>query len=75
MSGDKQLGDGHAHWHSAEESLTPNGMSCRKYHTLNNNFNYYIPQYDTEKHENGRGQVTNENGRVPYSQSGHQLHC
>ena len=26
MSGDEPLGDGHTNWHSAEESLTSNGM-------------------------------------------------
>ena len=55
MSGDEPLGDGHAYWHSAEESLIPNGMSCRKSHMINhNNFNYYTPQYDTNKHENAK---------------------
>ena len=28
MSGDEPLGDDHTHWHSAEESLVSNGMSC-----------------------------------------------
>ena len=37
MSGDEPLGDGHDDWHSAEEYLISNGMSCRKSHMLNHN--------------------------------------
>ena len=37
MSGDELLGDGHAYWHSAEESMISKGMSCRKSHMLNHN--------------------------------------
>ena len=28
MSGDEPLGDSHAYWHSAEESMISKGMSC-----------------------------------------------
>ena len=34
MSGDEPLGDSHTHWHCAEDSLTSNGMSCRKSHMI-----------------------------------------
>ena len=53
MSGDEQLGDGHASWHSEEELPTPNGMCLRKSHKLNyNNFNYYTLKFGIDKYEN-----------------------
>ena len=34
MSGDEPLGDGRIDWPSPEESLTSNGMNCRKSHMM-----------------------------------------